>query len=188
MEYLEQFCGLTAIEACHRGPEQCSCWLQWRFIRSEFGAPWAMQCLTGMTALVLTSCCPNDVHDRVEIKMRNVLIFFRKTLVDCWNKDFFAKHRKNVHKSYNEECCLSVPEESETPRLLKKDRQRWHEEPFAIYTNKCLEFINFSSWLGTGCEAVGQEKAVKKSHDHELSFPSPRSNTGFWRWSETIIS
>lgn len=106
MEYLEQFCGLTAIEACHRGPEQCSCWLQWRFIRSEFGAPWAMQCLTGMTwAPVLTSCCPNDVHDRVGIKMRNVLIFFRKTLVDCWNKDFFAKHRKNVHKSYYEECC-----------------------------------------------------------------------------------
>lgn len=42
--------------------------------------------------------------------MRNVFrIYFRQTLVDVSNKDFLAKCIKNVLKSYNEECCLSVP-------------------------------------------------------------------------------
>jgi len=66
MEYLEQFCGLTTAEVCHRGPEWCGCWLQQRFIRGEFGALRAMpHTWQGKTqAPVLTSYRPNDVHDR----------------------------------------------------------------------------------------------------------------------------
>lgn len=109
--------------------------------------------------------------------MRNVFrIYFRQTLVDVSNKDFLAKCRKNVLKSYNEECCLSVPVWD--PQVAE---ERCQEGPFAFYTKKCLEFIDVSQELGTGCEAVGQDIEVDKSHDHKLYLPAPRRNPGFWR-------